>query len=136
MKLFISLLVILVSTTFAASASEYNGQVVFYSYNEAGPASDIEKQEMIEVESDFNYHVEGLFSFLDKHRIKYEIQRKSKFSIKAINGSVISIDKTAIPVTTGYIMIREDGGYKIRNGMGTDVDMLMDIADYFGIKLQ
>jgi len=31
-------------------------------------------------------------------------------------------------------MIRRDGSYKINNGMGTDVDMLMDIIKYFGIK--
>ncbi len=129
MKLFTYLLAILASLTFAVHADEYIGQVVFYSYNEKAPVS-VED----EVESDFNYHVEGLFKHLDKYRIKYELQRQSKFSIRVINGSVISIDKKAIPVSTGYIMIRRDGSYKIHNGMGTDYDMLMDIIEYFGIK--
>ena len=136
MKLFTYLLAILVSLTFSVHANDYIGQVVFYSYYEKAPVSDEEKQDMIEVESDFNYHVEGLFQHLDKYRIKYEVQRQSKFSIRVNNGSVIRIDKKAIPISTGYIMIRRDGSYKIHNGMGTDYDMLMDIIEYFGIKLE
>ncbi len=54
----------------------------------------------------------------------------------AINGSVISIDQKVIPVSTGYIMIKMDGSHKIRNGIGTDVDMLMDMIEYFGVKLE
>lgn len=134
MKLFTYLVAILACLSFSVYADEYIGQVIFYSYNEKAPVSVEEKQDMSEVESDFNYHVEGLFKHLDKYRIKYEVQRQSKFSIRAINGRIISIDKQAIPISTGYIMIRRDGSYKINNGMGTDVDMLMDIIKYFGIK--
>ena len=134
MKLFTYLVAILACLSFSVYADEYIGQVIFYSYNEKAPVSVEEKQDMSEVESDFNYHVEGLFKHLDKYRIKYEVQRQSKFSIRAINGRIISIDKQAIPISTGYIMIRRDGSYKINNGMGTDVDMLMDIIEYFGIK--
>jgi hypothetical protein len=136
MKLFLSFLAIIASLAFAAHAEEYIGHVVFYSYDENLPANDKEKQDMVEIESDFKYHVEGLFESLDKYRIKYEIQRKSQFTIVAINGSVISIHQKAIPVSTGYIMIKMDGSYKIRNGIGTDVDMLMDMIEYFGVKLE
>jgi len=136
MKLFLSFLAIIASLTFAAHAEEFIGQVVFYSHDENLPTTDEEKQDMVEIESDFKYHVGGLFEYLYKYRIKYEIQRKSQFTIVALNGSVISIDQNAIPVSTGYIMIKMDGSYKIRNGIGTDVDMLMDMIEYFGVKLE
>jgi hypothetical protein len=136
MKRFTYLVAILACLSFSVHADEYIGQVIFYSYNEKAPVSAEEKQDMIEVESDFNYHVEGLFKQLDRYRVKYEVQQQSKFTIRAINGSIISIDKQAIPISTGYIMIRRDGSYKINNGIGTDVDMLMDIIEYFGIKLE
>ena len=137
MKLFLSFLAIIASLTFAAHAEEFIGHIVFYSYDENLTATtDEEKQDMVEIESDFEYHVGVLFEYLNKYRIKYEIQRKSQFTIVAINGSVISIDKNAIPVSTGYIMIKMDGSYKIRNGIGTDVDMLMDMIEYFSVKLE
>ena len=136
MKIFLSFLAIIASLTFAAHAEEFIGHVVFYSYDENLPATEEEKQDMVEIESDFKYHVGGLFECLDKHRIKYEIQRESQFTVMALNGSFINFNQNAIPVSTGYIMIKMDGSYKIRNGIGTDVDMLMDMIEYFGVQLE
>jgi len=136
MKLFLFYLAIIASLAVAAYSEEFIGHVVFYSYTESLTVNDEERQDMVDVESDFEYHVGGLLEHLDRYRIKYETQRKSQFDIVAINGSVIRIDQNAIPVSTGYIMIRMDGSYKIRNGIGTDVDMLMDMIEYFDVEFE
>ena len=92
------------------------------------------EQERTEVEADFAHHVGGMLEFLENKNISHEIAREPNFTIAWKNGVQLEIENKLIPVSTGYIMIRNNGDYVIRNGMGTDVDMLMDIYQYFGVS--
>lgn len=116
-----------------AEATEYRGQVVFYSYME-DPANIQNGQEQIEIESDFSYQIGNLLEILENKKIKNQIVNSSTFTVPAINGKKLQFSKKQLPVSTGYIMIRKNGEYLVRNGMGSDADMMLDIYEYFGIK--
>jgi len=111
-------------------ASEYQGQVIFYSYLE----KTVINQAQIETDSDFSYHVGNLLKILDKRKIKHQIENKSGFSIITLSGSTIRFNKAQIPISTGYIMIKANGEYLVRSGIGTDIDMMLDIFQFFGIE--
>lgn len=112
-----------------ASADESIGKVVFYSYDAEG-----QEQERTEVEADFAHHVGGILEYLEDKYISHEIVRERNYTIDCENGVLLKIENKLIPASTGYIMIRKNGDYVIRNGMGTDVDMLMDVYEYFGVR--
>ncbi len=116
-----------------AEATEYLGQVVFYSYIE-NPANKQDGQEQTEIESDLSYQVGNLLEILENKKIKNQIVNSSNFIVLTINGKKLQFSKIQLPVSTGYIMIRKNGEYLVRNGMGSDVDMMLDIYEYFGIK--
>lgn len=131
------LLFLLAAMTLAAwmpvFASDSPGQVVFYSYPN-NPVNNQDKEDQGDVDDDFSYHVGNILDDLKKHNIKYQIVETNNFAIKSGSGLVIKIVKKQIPVTTGYVMVKNNGKYLIRNGIGTDIDMLLDIYEYFGIK--
>ena len=130
MKLQYRILLIFVIFGSYLTASEYQGQVVFYSYTEKSTSN----QDQVEIDSDFSYHVGGILKYLDEDKIKYQIIYKSNFTIITINGKKLRIRKKQIPTGIGYIMIKNNGKYLISNGIGTDADMISKIYHYFGIK--
>lgn len=130
MKLSYVIFVLFLFSPLSIVANEYIGQVVFYTYQ-----LEDNKQDNIEIEADFSHHVGRVLKYLDQKHIKYEIIRKSEFTVDTLNGEQLHINRSSIPVPTGYVMIKKNGHHIIRSGMGTDVDMLMDIYEYFGIKL-
>lgn len=111
-----------------AMGYQHIGMVVFYSYDSTG-----QKQDRAEVEADFTYHVGGILKLLENKSIRHQIVREPNFSIEGIDGVQVQIENELIPVSTGYVMVRNNGDYVVRNGMGTDADMLMDIFEYFGV---
>lgn len=130
MKALHRIFLVLLLLPFHAQGNESMGRVVFYSYDEEGRG-----QEVVEAEADFAHHVDSVARYLTNQNISHEIARQPSFIIDWINGFQLKVENKLIPVPTGYIMIKANGDYVIRNGIGTDVDMLIDIYDYFGVRL-
>ena len=111
-------------------ANDSIGKVIFYSYHEEGGA-----QEQIEANADFEHHVGGILNFLTSKNINHEIETKPNLAIPNNIKLPLDSESNPIPAVNGYIMIRPNGAHVIRHGLGTDLDMLTDIYEYFGISL-
>jgi len=111
-------------------SNQYNGQVVFYSYSEKSTSN----LEQVEIDSDFSFYIDKISRYLDENKIKHQTIHRSDFTIITINGKKLRISKKKIPISTGYIMIKNNGKYLISQGMGTGVDMISEIYKYFKIK--
>ena len=123
-------LALLALTGCSASAEEgrYAGQVIFL----LAPEGRSEAHESPEVESDLNYLLENVSPYFEKHRIKYEVKREEPAILIALNGKTLSVRGGELP-SVGYVLVKTTGEFVVRVGLGTDVDVIMDVTNFFQI---
>ncbi len=128
----IAALVSVVGCSPQAEKEQYSGQVLFFHVQ---THTGHEAEETSEVEADLEHVIKGVATYLDKSRIKHDIKREIPFILGSFDGNQISLAKKDLPSTAGYILVKKDGSFVVRKGLGTDVDVMNDVVNYFQIGI-
>ena len=117
------ILITLFITPFAyINANEEKGHIAFFmllSENDQG---------YVEINEDFNYYYQNLSSWLNKNKYTYSRHTASPIKIK---NKRKTFSKQELGTDVGVILIKNNNSYKIIQGIGTDVDLIVDINGFY-----
>ncbi len=122
MKTIVILLTLLVTHIPVVSANNTKGHIAFFNL-----ASE-NTPDYVEINEDFNYYYKKLTVWLNKNKYTHTLHTTAPIKIEKHK---INLTKTALGTDTGVILIKNDGTYKIIQGVGTDVDLIVDINGFY-----
>ncbi len=130
MKIFLSLCVLailfLCSTSWAGEAAV--GHVAFFYTDPVKTDGDFE------VQDDFNYYYRQLAPWLKQNGFSHSYHTSTPITFSLDKGKSIVIGKDQLQNDLGMIFSKMDGTYKISYGVGTDIDTIMEIKEFFDLK--
>ena len=122
MKIIAILLTLLVTHIPVVSANDSKGHIAFFNLApEKTPG-------YVEINEDFNYYYKNLTVWLNKNKYTHSLHTAAPIKIKKHK---LILTKIALGTDTGVILIKNDKTYKIINGAGTDVDLILDINGFY-----
>lgn len=121
-------LVAIIGCSPKAEKEQYAGEIIFL----IAPESTSDTHGEQEVESDVGYLLENVTPYFEKHRIKYEVRRGTPLSLTSLSGASIPVKGGDLP-SVGYVLVKPAGEFVVRKGLGTDVDVITDVAEFFKI---
>jgi len=130
MKVFISLwvLVILALCPNSWAGEPAVGHVAFFFTDPVKTNGDFEAHD------DFNYYYRQLTPWLKQNGFSHSYHTSTPITFDLDKGKSIVIRKDQLQNNLGMIYSKVDGTYKISYGVGTDIDTIMEIRDFFELK--
>lgn len=122
MKNLLILLTLFITPIASISANDVKGHVAFFML------SSENTPDYFEINEDFNYYYKKLSVWLNKNKYTYSHHTTAPVKIK--NKQKI-FTKQMLGTDIGVILIKNDNSYKIIQGIGTDVDLIMDINGFY-----
>jgi len=87
-----------------------------------------------EVQDDFNYYYQQLAPWLKQNGFSHSYHTSTPITLHLDKGKSIIIRKDQLQNDLGMIYSKMDGTYKISYGVGTDIDTIMEIKEFFDPK--
>jgi len=87
-----------------------------------------------EVQDDFNYYYRQLVPWFKQNGFSHSYQTSIPITFDLDKGKSIVIGKDQLQNDLGMIYSKMDGAYKISYGVGTDIDTIMEIREFFELK--
>ena len=87
-----------------------------------------------EVQYDFNYYYRQLAPWLKQNGFSHSYHTSTPITFRLDKGKSIVIGKDQLQNDLGMIFSKMDGTYKISYGVGTDIDTIMEIKEFFDLK--
>ncbi len=130
MKIFLSLwvLAILVLCPNSYAGEDMLGHVAFFYTDPVKTDADFE------VQDDFNYYYRQLAPWLKQNGFSHSYHTSTPITFSLDKGKSIVIGKDQLQNDLGMIFSKMDGTYKISYGVGTDIDTIMEIKEFFDLK--
>ncbi len=94
---------------------------------------DTDSQENIEILDDFNYYYNIIVPWLNKNNFTHSYNTKTPFTIASGKNS-LTITKDILERDLGMVFLKPDGSYKVSYGVGTGVDIILEINEFFEDK--
>ena len=130
MKIFLSLwvLAILVLCPNSYAGKDTLGHVAFFFTDPVKTDADFE------VQNDCNYYYRQLAPWLKQNGFSHSYHTSTPITFNLDKGKSIVIGKDQLQNDLGMIFCKMDGTYKISYGVGTDIDTIMAIKEFFDFK--
>jgi hypothetical protein len=119
-KISLILLALLVTPFTSIHADNSKGHIAFFMLLPENT------QDYAELNEDFNYYYKKLADWLRKN--KYTYSRHTATPIKIKNKT---FSKQLLGADLGVILINNNNSYKIIKGISTDIDLIMDINNFY-----
>ncbi len=87
-----------------------------------------------EVQDDFNYYYGQLAPWLKQNGFSHSYHTSTPITFDLDKGKSIIIRRDQLQNDLGMIYSKMDGTYKISYGVGTDIDTIMAIKEFFDLK--
>ncbi len=87
-----------------------------------------------EVQDDFNYYYQQLAPWLKQNGFSHSYHTSTPITLHLDKGKSIIIRKDQLQNDLGMIYSKMDGTYKTSYGVGTDIDTIMEIKEFFDPK--
>jgi hypothetical protein len=113
--------------SYGLASGETIGHVSFFF------VSQVQTDEDFEVKDDFQYYYKQITPWLIKNGFSFSYHSNAPISRNIEEDQSITIQKDQLKQELGIILFKKDGPYKILYGVHTDVDILMEIRDFFDI---
>ena len=104
------------------------GHVAFVS------TSPVKTDDDFEVQNDFNHYYSQLVPWLKQNGFSHSYHTSTPITLNLDKGKSIVIGKDQLQNDLGMIYSKMDGTYKISYGIGTGIDTIMEIREFFDIK--
>ena len=85
-------------------------------------------QDYIEINEDFNYYYKKLSGWLSENKYTYSLHTTVPIIIK---NKQKTFTKQMLGTDIGVILLKNNSSYKIIKNIGTDVDLVMSINNYY-----
>ncbi len=121
-------LVILFSCSNSWAGEAAVGHVAFFS------TSPVKTDDDFEAQNDFNYYYSQLAPWLKQNGFSHSYHTSTPITFSLDKGKSIVIGKDQLQTDLGMIYSKMDGTYKISYGVGTDIDTIMEIREYFELE--
>jgi hypothetical protein len=108
------------------AGNEPKGYVAFFF------VSTVETDADFEAHDDFQYFYNKMTPWLKQNGFVYTYHSTTPIIVKFDKGKSLTILKDQLKNDLGIILSKMDGTYKISYGVGTDVDIIMEIKGFFG----
>ncbi|MDH5600190.1 MAG: hypothetical protein OEY78_02680 [Gammaproteobacteria bacterium] len=122
MKHLLILITLFITPFSYINANETKGHIAFFMLLSEND------QSYVEINEDFNYYYQNLSSWLNKNKYTYSRHTISPINIKNIRRT---FSNQELGSDVGVILIKNNNSYKIIQGIGTDVDLIVDINGFF-----
>ena len=119
-------ILLLCSNSWAGEAAV--GHVAFFS------TSPVKTDDGFEVQNDFNYYYSQLVPWFKQNGFSHSYHTSTPITFSLDKGKSIVIGKDQLQRDVGMIFCKMDGTYKISYGVGTDIDTIMEIREFFDLK--
>ena len=104
------------------------GHVAFFF---TGP---VQTDDDFEVQDDFKYYYRQLVPWLKLNGFSHSYHTSTPITLNLVKGKSRVIGKDQLLNDLGMIFCKMDGTYKISYGVGTDIDTIMEIKEFFDLK--
>ena len=119
-------ILLLCSNSWAGEAAV--GHVAFFS------TSPVKTDDGFEVQNDFNYYYSQLVPWFKQNGFSHSYHTSTPITLHLDKGKSIIIRKYQLQNDPGMIYSKMDGTYKISYGVGTDIDTIMEIKEFFELE--
>jgi len=119
-------ILLLCSNSWAGEAAV--GHVAFFS------TSPVKTDDDFEVQNDFNYYYSQLVPWFKQNGFSHSYHTSTPITFSLDKGKSIVIGKDRLQRDLGMIFCKMDGTYKISYGVGTGIDTIMAINEFFDLK--
>ncbi len=96
--------------------------------------SPAQTDEDFEAQDDFNYYYQQLVPWLRQYDFLHSYHTSTPILLNLSEGKSITIRKDQLQTDSGIILGKMDGTYKISYGVGTDIDTIMAIKEFFELE--
>ena len=122
-------LAILAMPTFGTAQAEMKGHVGFFFVSPVNTDADFE------VHDDFQYFYQRMTPWLSQNDFTFSHHTATPIVIQSpALKEPLTIGKNSLKSYVGMILIQPDGTHKISTGVGTAVDLILEIKEFFEME--